>query len=128
MKILLDAQALIWYAAADPRLPAKSRGLIASSENDLLISAVTAWEIIIKASSGQLSLDRPAPEYVAFYVRELQLIPLPITLEHVSGVYDLPRHHSDPFDRLLIAQAKHERLPIVSGDRALSRYDVQIIW
>jgi PIN domain nuclease of toxin-antitoxin system len=128
MRALLDTQGLIWFANGDRRLPTRARDIIASKETELVLSVVTAWEIVIKAGLGKLFLSRPAPEYISYYIQELALIPLQITLQHVLVVHKLPSHHGDPFDRLLIAQAKYEDIPIITGDRALANYDVQTIW
>ena len=108
MKALLDTHALIWFASGDRRLPERTRGFIDSAKNELLISVATAWEIVIKGQLGKLRLDRPSAAYVEYYIHELSLAPLQITLDHVFGVADLPSHHGDPFDRLLIAQAIQE--------------------
>ena len=73
-------------------------------------------------------LDRPAAGYLAYYIDHLSLIPLPIALEHAFAITQLPPLHADPFDRLLIAQARYERIPIITGDKAIRAYDVQVIW
>ncbi len=104
------------------------RRFILSPRNELLISTVTAWEITIKAKAGKFQLDRPPAAYVLYYIGSLSLIPLPISFEHVFGVSDLPLYHGDPFDRLLIAQARLENIPLVTGDSAIERYDVKTIW
>ena len=90
----------------------------------MLLSAVVVWEIAIKRSLGKLE----APDDLVATLTGAGAQPMPITLEHVAAVEELPPHHRDPFDRLLIAQALEERAAIVSGDPALGDYDVPVIW
>jgi PIN domain nuclease of toxin-antitoxin system len=109
-------------------MPARVRRFIGASDNELFLSAATAWEIAIKQQIGRLQLDRSAREYVAYYAHQLSLRPLDVTTNHALAVADLPLHHSDPFDRLLIAQARIEDLSIVTADSAIGHYDVRTIW
>jgi PIN domain nuclease of toxin-antitoxin system len=101
--------------------------LVAARDTELYLSAGSAWEIAFKYGLGKLQLpDRPS-EYIARYLSETQTTPLAITTEHAAYVAELPPHHRDPFDRLLVAQARLERIPILTADPQIKRYDVQVI-
>src|SRR5882724_9466747 len=103
---------------AEPeRLSARSRRLITNSENELLLSAASAWEIAIKTALGKLRLPEPTAGYVTSRMAEGGIQPLPVLHAHALRVATLPAHHRDPFDRLLIAQAQIEEMPILTADR-----------
>jgi PIN domain nuclease of toxin-antitoxin system len=127
MKILLDTQCWLWMAAAPERLSARARGLVDSTENDLFLSAASAWEIAIKHALGKLQLPEPPARYVPTRLEVLRTLALPIEHSHALQVGALPAHHRDPFDRVLIAQAQVEDLPILTADSVFSRYDVVVI-
>lgn len=124
MKLLLDTHAAVWFLTADPRLGAGAREAIASGSNQTLLSAVVVWEIAIKRALGKVPIDE----------RYLQLlldhgaVPLPISLEHARGVESLPRHHADPFDRLLVVQAQREHATIATQDPRIALYGVSVLW
>lgn len=96
--------------------------------NQLVLSVASTWEMVIKASTGRLRLDRPALAYIEHYITLLSLEILPVTLQHAFAVAPLPSHHGDPFDRMLVAQATIEGLPIITGDMAIRHYDIETIW
>jgi len=124
--LLLDTHAFLWWAANDDRLSTTAREAIA--EGRVLLSVATPWEMTIKHALGRLEL-RGAPRAVVYaQVARHGFEPLGISLEHVLGVADLPPHHADPFDRLLIAQARVERLTIVTVDDAFGAYDIDVLW
>lgn len=127
MKLLLDTHALIWFQSGDRRLSKAARRAIEADDAELLISAATVWEMAIKASLGRLTLPGPVDTYLAEKVGQGYRM-LAISWTHAAGVEDLPWHHRDPFDRLLIAQALSERCPVVTRDRAFRRYGVEVIW
>lgn len=128
MKYLLDTHALLWFLAGDPQLSLHARRIIESPSAQMLVSIASLWEIAIKNSTGKLSL--PEPFEIAFPARlnanNIRL--LPIAIAHLEEVARLPFHHRDPFDRLLIAQARAESIPIVSVDSAFAPYSVQVEW
>lgn len=127
MKLLLDTQCWIWIGLSPERFSTGTHSLISADDTDLLLSAASAWEIAIKYARGKLPLpDAPADD-VAHRLRRTRTAPLVVTLEHALRAGALPRHHRDPFDRLLIAQAQLVRLPIVTADPQFRRYDVEII-
>jgi PIN domain nuclease of toxin-antitoxin system len=123
VNLLLDTHALLWMLADDPKLTAEAHDAIASEENSVLVSAVSAWEIAIKCRLGKLQ----APDDLVEQLAAADLQPLPITIGHALAAGALPRHHEDPFDRMLVAQAQLEDLTIVTADRGLQRYDVPIL-
>jgi PIN domain nuclease of toxin-antitoxin system len=124
MNLLLDTHTFLWAISNSPKLSAATRAAIVDGGNIIYVSAVTAWEIAIKRARGKLEM--PPIDYY----QQLQLhrfTPLSITTAHALAVESLPAHHSDPFDRMLIAQAREESLTLVTHDRRLSLYDVRII-
>ena len=127
MRVLLDTHAFLWFIADDERLSAKARRAIGDAE-EAYLSVASCWEIAIKTSLGKLTLpgpvDRFLPEQLALNQFEL----LHIHLDHAARVASLPWHHRDPFDRLLAAQAAHEKLALVSADPAFRRYGVKRVW
>lgn len=127
MRALLDTHVFLWWNMDDPRLSDSIREIISDGRNELLLSAASAWEIAIKAGRGRLTLPAPPQEYVADRLGLHGFRPLPISLGHALHVYNLPNHHRDPFDRLLVAQAQLEEIPILTADPVIARYDVKTI-
>lgn len=127
MRLLVDTQCWLWMTAAPERFCESTRQLITKPSTQLFLSAASAWELAIKHALGKLRLPDPPAIYVADRLRRTRTAPLPVTVDHAVRVADLPHHHRDPFDRLLVAQAQLERLPIVTADRQLTAYDVEII-
>ena len=120
MRLLLDTHALLWWLGSKSRLGRAATARIEDVHTDVFVSAATAWEIAVKQGSGKLDV----PFDVAFAIEEQGFIPLAITVEHGVAAGALPRHHADPFDRMLVAQAREEGLWIVTSDEAIRRYDV----
>ncbi len=123
MKLLLDTHAALWWLAGEPVGDAAERQL-SDATNRVLLSAAVVWEVAIKRSLGKLD----APSNLIEVLLGAGAAPAPITLEHAATVEDLPHHHRDPFDRLLVAQAKVERAAIVSADPQMHAYDVPVVW
>jgi len=129
VRALLDAHSLIWAAAGDRRLSQTALATISDTGNQLFLSVVTAWEIAIKYSNGRLDLPGlDVADYVTSRVTAFGLHVLTIELAHALRVAELPLHHRDPFDRLLIAQSQVEGLPIITNDPHIARYDIEVIW
>lgn len=127
MRVVLDTECWIWLALAPERLSEATRTLIETPTTEILLSAASAWEIAIKYAKGKLLLPEPPDAYIEARLRRTHTSPLPITHRHAIAAGALPRHHRDPFDRLIIAQATLERVPIITTDSMLRRYDVEII-
>lgn len=123
MSLLLDTHVLLWWLAADPALSPVAREAISDPETDVRVSAVSAWEISIKRALGKLE----APGDLEAMLERHGFVPLSIDVRHALLADELPRHHDDPFDRMLVAQAQLEDLTIVSRDERLSSYGVAII-
>jgi PIN domain nuclease of toxin-antitoxin system len=119
VRLLLDTNALLWWLA-DEGLADQARDAIADPENLVVVSAVSAWEISIKKALGKLA----APDDLEHHVQAGGFTPLPITIAHAVAAGQLVRHHDDPFDRMLIAQALAEGLTIVTRDKRFSDYSV----
>jgi PIN domain nuclease of toxin-antitoxin system len=127
MRILLDTQCWLWMAAAPERLSRKGRRMLEDTDNELLLSAASAWEIAIKHALGKLHLPAPPEHYVPSRTIALGTTPLAIEHAHALRVATLPAHHRDPFDRLLVAQALVDRLPVMTADAVFRRYGVDVI-
>ena len=123
MNLLLDTHVVIWIFANDPRLSGSAITTIADANNQVFVSAATAWEIAIKRALGKLE----APRDYSDGLKRYRFTPLDITTEHALAVEGLPPHHDDPFDRMLIAQANIERLTLVTRDRRMRAYDVRLM-
>lgn len=128
MRILLDTHAFLWVVMDDPRLSARASSIFLDADNELLISAVTGFEIAVKYALGKLELAESPREFVENRILNNDLVRLPISLSHTYRLSHLPFHHRDPFDRLLISQALEEDIPVLSADSAFDRYDVEVIW
>jgi PIN domain nuclease of toxin-antitoxin system len=126
--VLLDTHAFLWATLDSPRLSTRARELLDDVSNELLLSAASAAEIAMKVRRGKLELPEDPGRWfhmrrLAFGAREV-----PITIDHALAAGALPRFHADPFDRILIAQAQAESVPILSADTMLQRYEVEILW
>jgi PIN domain nuclease of toxin-antitoxin system len=128
MNLLLDTHTFLWWNTEDPQLSTRAREMIADGQNEIYFSAASAWEISIKAAKGKLALPEPPEEYLSSRVAIYHFQPLPVQIDHAARVYELPRHHEDPFDRLLVAQSQIERMPLISADAEIQKYDVEVIW
>lgn len=128
MKILLDTHTFLWWNEASPRLSKKALVLLADPANTLLLSVVSAWELVLKTQRGKLRLSESPSVYVATRMAHYAMESLPVTLAHALACESLPLHHRDPFDRLLIAQATIEGVPIVTADPEFRRYAIKVVW
>lgn len=128
MKLLLDTHTFLWLAGGDRRLSRTARRRIEDGRHDRFLSVASIWEMAIKVEIGKLRLGVPLAELVQAGAIENGITLLPIEKEHAMGVAVLPRHHGDPFDRLLIVQAAHEDMVIVGNDGRFDAYNVRRIW
>ena len=128
MRLLLDTHTLIWWTGAPERLSERVSSFLADSNNELLLSLASVLEMQIKVQMGKLSLELPLPRLIENQQQANNLQILPIELAHVWALEELPNLHKDPFDRIRIAQAAVEGLPIVSVDRVFDSYGVDRRW
>ncbi len=128
MRILLDTHTFLWWVWDAPELSAKARKYIANPDNECLLSLASVWEIAIKSSLGKLKIDRPLDQFIPEQLSANGFKPLEIGFRHIVQVNTMPFHHKDPFDRLLAAQAREEKLLIVSADPIFTQYGIKRIW
>ncbi len=127
MNLLLDTHTLIWLAEADNNLSQPAKSAIENPANTCYVSIATFWEMAIKTSLGKLEIQIPLAQLKQLVI-ENGIEILPIEFEHTLLITQLPFHHKDPFDRLLIAQAKLEKMTLLSRDEKFVHYDIQILW
>lgn len=120
---LLDTHALIWWLSDPSTLSEPARKVIADPAHTIMLSAASAWEMSIKQRLGRLDF----PSNLEEVLEKERIEMLPITIAHALGVGSLPMHHQDPFDRMLIAQAKHEQLILITRDEQIGQYEVQML-
>jgi PIN domain nuclease of toxin-antitoxin system len=128
LKVLLDTHAFLWIIGNDPRLSRSARDIFVCPENEVALSVASIWEILLKAATGKFTFPRPAGPFLRAELRKTSVTVLPILLQHVLRVEQLPLHHRDPFDRIILAQAVEEQIPLVSADSKLRLYPVQVLW
>jgi PIN domain nuclease of toxin-antitoxin system len=128
VRLLLDSHALLWFGWDSPQLSARGKAMISDPQNELWFSAGSMWEIAIKAGLGKINLDPSFDEFMEKAIVLLNLSILPISVAHAAMYKELPFHHRDPFDRLLIAQSKVENLPVLSADALFDEYFVMRVW
>lgn len=128
MKLLFDTHTFLWWNTEDPRLSPRVRDAIADGQNEIFLSAASVWEISIKTAKGKLILPEPPAQYISNRMDLYQFQPLPVLVRHAVQVYELPSHHADPFDRLLVAQSQIESMPLISVDDDIRKYEVEVVW
>jgi len=128
VRILLDTHVLLWAALGDPRLSPAAEAIIGDGSQELLFSPVCAMEITMKHAAGRLELPDEARTWIRTRVSAFGLVELPLTSEHAIEAGLLPRLHRDPWDRLLVAQARVEGVTLLTADEAIHRYEVTTIW
>jgi PIN domain nuclease of toxin-antitoxin system len=125
MRCLMDTHIFIWWILDHPKLPRSSRQIIADSTTELFFSSASAWEIIIKSTIGKLSLPENPTGWIRKHLDLNRINALPITLEHALMLHELPNLHKDPFDRIMVAQARCEDLTILTDDEWIPKYAVK---
>ena len=128
MRLLADAHTVVWAVDDPPKLSPAAVAALQDPANELLLGAGTLWEIGVKVGLGKLSLSMPYRQWMNKAIADLGAIVLPITVEQIDVQTTLPRHHRDPFDRLLVAQSMVEKAPIVGADATFDQYGVTRIW
>ena len=127
MKALLDTHTFLWFLAGDSELSTRARAIIENPKYEKYVSIASFWEIAIKSSLGKLTLDVPFAELKTEVIKNSFQI-LPITFQDTLHLTTLPYHHRDPFDRIIISQAKENNLTLVSRDENFGRYDLNLSW
>lgn len=128
MRALLDTHAFVWWVTDDSRLSSTARSIIVDPGNMLFVSAASAWEIVIKVRLGKLSLPEVPELYIPSRLEINRFESLAIQIIHALQVTNLPDLHRDPFDRILIAQSQVEKMPIVTVDKLIAQYPIDVIW
>jgi PIN domain nuclease of toxin-antitoxin system len=128
MRLLLDTHVFIWWDSEPRKLSPQVLALCQDSENELVLSVVSLWEIQIKSRIDKVRLRLPLPNLVQAQQESNGVELLPLTAFHVYGLDDLPPYHKDPFDRMLVAQARVEKLLFVSSDALILKYPVDVVW
>jgi PIN domain nuclease of toxin-antitoxin system len=128
VRVLLDTHVFLWWITDDLRLSGRAREVISDGRNELFFSAASGWEIAIKAGLGRLEIRGDLQRFVAEQLSRNAIQTLPIYLSHALHTSTLPRHHRDPFDRILVSQALLEKMPLLSADPQLARYAIEVLW
>jgi len=128
MRVLLDTHTVLWWEDGSDQLSTLARDLMSDPQTSNVLSVVTVWEVAIKYHLGRLRIPGTPEAFFAELIAELDLTILPIEKAYAFTAAALPLHHRDPFDRMLIAQAITEQVPILSSDTHLARYPVQVLW
>jgi len=128
MRYLLDTNVFLWSLGAEHKLNNQATKLLSSSVSELYLSTASSWEIAIKFALGSLTLPKAPLEFIPYALGLLAIRSLDITHLHALAAGELPPHHRDPFDRMLIAQSRAEGMVLLTGDRAFTEYDVESIF
>lgn len=128
MNLLIDTATFLWYVSGDRRLPVPTRDLIRAADNDVWLSVVSIWEIVVKAQIDRLPLPGPAWAYASAQRQRHAIASLSLDEGALANLAKLPSFHRDPFDRMLICQALHQDLTLVTSDAVIERYPVKTIW
>ncbi len=128
MRVLLDTHALIWWLDNDARLSANARKRISDPKTTVLVSSASAWEMATKVRLGKLRDSTNSVPQLASVLRDRGMVELPVTVVHAVEAGGLPGAHRDPFDRMLIAQSRIERVPVVTIDPIFPEYGAKVIW
>ena len=128
MKALLDTHVFLWWIMDDPQLPAHIRKVISDIGNELFFSAASCWEIAIKAQLGKIKLPAKPDIFISEQLAINEIQSMPVQSSHALHVFNLPPLHRDPFDRIIVAQAQLEKLPVITSDSLISQYNIDTIW
>ena len=128
MKALMDTHVFLWWVTDDEKLVPYMRDFISDEKNELFLSSASCWEIAIKTKIRRLKLPGKPEKFIPDQMIANNIAGLPIQLVHALHVYNLPDHHRDPFDRMLVAQAIIEKIPIITNDLIIAKYDVKTLW
>lgn len=124
MKLLLDSHVLLWWSAGDRRLGSRAASILATDGNEFHVSAASWWELGLKCAAGRLRLDM---NVLREELRKKGVLEVPVTTDHADAARNLPRHHTDPFDHMLVAQASFEGLTLLTRDKKLKAYGPSVL-
>ncbi len=128
MRVLLDTDVFLWWITDDPKLPLSVRKIIADGKNELFFSAASCSEIAMKAHLGRINLPDKPDAFISDQMSINGVKSLPIQASHALHVFNLPTLHTDPFDRIIVAQAKLEGLAVITSDTLFTKYNIEVIW
>ena len=128
MRALLDTHTFLWWIDDSDELSHDARQIIENSENTILVSAAVGWEIAIKTGLGRLEIAEDPERFIPEQIARNSFGVMPIQMSHALHTHDLPDHHRDPFDRLLVSQSQMEGLPIITRDMVFKKYEVETFW
>lgn len=128
MRLLLDTHTFLWWVGGDKHLSDKVIEHIGDVKNEIFFSVASSWEIGIKYELKKLSLPMTPEVFIPEHLELCQFSVLPINLCHTLIIRELPWHHKDPFDRMLVAQAKAENMALITADETLKQYDIDTVW
>ena len=128
MRLLLDTHTFVWWEAEAKQLSSTALSAIMTPENTIYLSMVSIWEMQIKTQLGKMTLTESLADKINRQQNQNQIQLLSILPQHIYHLAQLPDHHRDPFDRLLIAQAQLEQMPLITTDKAIQAYDVETLW
>lgn len=128
MRLLIDTHVMLWWLRDDERLSHRARSILGDGRSELLWSMASSWEIAVKLRTGKLEIDRPLARLFADLVTDQGVEVVPVGHEHCTRLADLPLHHRDPFDRMLVVQAQDAGVPILTVDPKLAAYDIELLW
>lgn len=128
MRILLDTCTFLWWMTSPDDVPQRALDVLRDPEHEVLLSVVSGWEIAIKRTLGRIEIPGTTAAFLTDAIASHDLVVLDVTMHHAVAAGELPLHHKDPFDRLLVAQAKLEGLIVASPDRAFRRYGLRTMW
>jgi len=128
LKALLDTHVFLWWITDEPQLPAHIRKVISDIGNELFFSAASCWEIAIKAQLGKIKLPAKPDIFISEQLAINEIQSMPVQSSHALHVFNLPPLHRDPFDRIIVAQAYLENMPVITSDSLISQYDIATIW
>lgn len=128
MRLLLDTHTFLWFITDNPQLSSTAKTLIETPDNDRVLSMGSVWEMAIKLSLGKLTITQPFDIFLSHQLEINGIELLHIELAHITAILNLPLHHRDPFDRLIIAQSLVEQIPLLSADSTFDHYPIQRLW
>ncbi len=128
MQYLADTHCFLWYISGHTNLSSSARKLIDEKQNQIYVSIASLWQIAIKSALGKLTVIQSFEDLISDQLKRNDFTVLPISLDHLATLTTLPFHHRDPFDRLLIAQARTDDRPIITKDKIFNDYEVRVVW